>query len=221
LRTFWAQTTLATVPPSHWSERFQRESSALIEATLEDPFADAILAGWTEAAARFASQDLSSAEWLLPLWQHWAGAVSRMEGAARSQALQRLRILLAKMPKDAAETGLVKLFESSGPTAIVEGLDFLHMLPRPWSEGFSLPFLSIVRGVLRSQTDNAAYQWANSLFVAARAIPATVFSAALAPWEVVAPQGTAGWHVEAVKREIDKFTETIETRQTFMAELRA
>jgi Family of unknown function (DUF5691) len=220
-RAFWAETTLAAVPPSLWTQRYDLSPSILIEAALDDPFVDAILAGWTEAAARFATDDPPSAGWFLPLWEHWAGVAGRTEGAGRTHALQCLRILLPKMPTQDAEAGLIRLYETGDAAAMVEALSFLCMLPLPWSDGFSLRFLTIVRHVLQTQSANAAYQWANSLFVAARAIPVAVFHAAVAPWDVVAAQGTAGWHVEATKREIDKFIATIETRQMFITELRA
>jgi hypothetical protein len=221
LRAFWAESTLAAVLPSHWASRFGLAPSKLMEAAREGTFAEAVLAGWTNAAAQFSAGDPASAEWLLPLWQHWADATGRAEGVERNQALERMRLLVPQMSKADAESALMTFFKAGSATATVHGLSYLPILARPWSDEFSSALLKIVRNVVRSQTDNAAYQWANSLLVIARAIPEAVFAEALTPWTIVTPEGTAGWHVEAVRREIDKFTDTIETRASFMAELRA
>ena len=53
------------------------------------------------------------------------------------------------------------------------------------------------------------------------AIPADAFPLALGPWEVAAPGESTTWFAAAIPKEIDKFIATIETRQSFMAELNA
>ncbi len=218
-RAFWAETIVAAVPPSHWQTHFHLKPAELIEALVDDTFAEAVLAGWTEAAARFGTNDPGSAEWLMPLWQHWAGAAGRMQGRGRAGALDRLKTLLPAMSGNQVETGMLRLFETA-PTA--EGVDVLAMLPlmpRPWTAGFSLKFVAVARRVLKTQADNAAYQWANALFTVARAIPAEVFPKVLAPWDLAGAQRSSDWHVDAVNREIERFAETIQTRQSFIQEV--
>jgi hypothetical protein len=218
-RSCWAQSVLAAVPPSVWPKQFEREPAALIEAILDDPFADAILTGWTEAAARFAAQDAESAAWLVPLWEHWAGAAGRMQGRGRDDAIARLATLLPHIPRDQAEAGMLRLLESDLKSEGADGLNLLAELPRPWSADFTRKLLALVRQVLEKQSANAAYQWANALFSVARAIPAEAFPQALAPWQLAQSEASAAWHVNAIAREIDKFVEIIQTRQSFMAEV--
>ena len=88
-----------------------------------------------------------------------------------------------------------------------------HRLRRPVS--------GIVRRVISKNSDSTAYQWSNALFTAGRAIPAEVFPAALAEWKVAPSERSSTWQVDAVQREIDKFLETIQTRQSFFAEVAA
>jgi hypothetical protein len=219
LRAFWAETTLAAIPPSHWPEHLGLAPAALIESVAEDSFEDAVLAGWTQAATRYAAGDAGSAEWLLPLWQHWAGAAGRMKGRGRADALERLKGLLPAMSREQAEQGLRELFETAQKTDDVESLALVPLVPRPWSADFGRRFLAIVRQILKKRSDNAAYQWAGALFTAARAIPAEVFPTALAPWEVPESGASAAWHVNALQREVDKFIETVQTRQSFLEEI--
>ena len=219
LRAFWAETTLAAIPPAHWQEHLSLAPAALIEAIEEDNFEAAVLAGWTEAAIRFAACDVASAEWLVPLWRHWSGAAERMKGRGRAEALERLKGLLPAMNREQAEQSLIELFETAQKTDDVESLALVPMAPRPWSADFSRQFLAIIRQVLKKRSDNAAYQWAGALFSVARAIPAEVFPSALAPWEIPEAGASAAWHVNAIQREIDQFIETVQTRQSFLEEI--
>jgi len=221
LRAFWAETVIAAVPPSHWAKKFGLAPSILIEAVYDDPFEQAVLAGWSEAAVRFVSSDADSSAWLTPLWKHWAAAAARTKGSGRMQALERLKSLLPGMARAEAEQGMLLLFTEAAGSDNVESLGLLPLLPRPWSAEFADRFLELVRRVLAKHADNAAYQWSSSLFTAGRAIPADVFAAALAEWKLASPDGSSSWHVDAVQREIDKFLETIQTRQSFVAEVAA
>jgi hypothetical protein len=219
LRAFWAETVLASVPPSHWNAQFGNAPADLIAAVLDDQFEEAVLLGWTEAAARFAVGDSASAAWPMPLWEHWAGAAERMKGSGRANALERLKMLLPILSHDDSERGMLDLLTTAAGTDNVESLDLIMLLPRPWSATFSTKFLALIRRVLAKQSDHTAYQWANSLFTVARAIPAEVFPAAVEGWDVALSQRSSSWHVDAVQREIDKFIETVQTRQSFTEEV--
>ncbi len=218
-RAFWAETVLAAVPPAHWCIQFGGPPATLIAGILDDQFEEAVLLGWTEAAARFAGNDPGSAEWLMPLWEHWSGAAERMKGSGRAGALERMKTLLPRMSRDDAERGMLTLYIAAAGSDNVESLGLLTLLTRPWSANFSEKFLALVRRVLAKQSDNTAYQWAGTLFTAARAIPADVFRAAHTGWEVAPAQRSSAWQVDAVQREIDKFVETIATRQSFIMEV--
>jgi hypothetical protein len=219
LRALWVETVLAAVPPANWSTHFGFSADQLIEAILDDQFEGPVLQGWTEAAARFAATDSQSELWLTPLWNHWAGAVERMKGAGRALALERLKTLLPSMARGEAERGMLNLFTAAADGDHVETLALLSLLPRPWSAEFGTGFLALVRQVLAKRSDNTAYQWANTLFIAGRALPADAFPAALADWVVAEVQKSAAWQVNAVEREIDQFMEVIQTRQGFFAEV--
>jgi hypothetical protein len=221
LRAFWAETVLSAVPPAHWCAQFDAPPAALIAAILDDQFEEAVLLGWTEAATRFAGNDPGSAAWLTPLWEHWAGAAERMNGSGRAGALERMKSLLPCLSRDDAERGMLSLFTAAAGSDNVESLGLMTLLTRPWSATFSEKLLALVRRVLAKQSDNTAYQWAGTLFTAARAIPAEAFLAAQAGWEAAPAQKSSAWHVDAIQREIDKFVETIATRQSFIMEVEA
>jgi hypothetical protein len=221
LRALWAETVLAAVPPSHWTEKFGLAPAVVIEAIYDDPFEAAVIVGWSEAAVRFAATDGGSAAWLTPLWNQWAGTAERMKGSGRSQAIERLKALLPSMTRDESEQAMLSLYTDAADSDNVEALGLLPFLPRPWSAAFADHFLTIVRKVLAKQSDHNAYQWSNALFTVGRAIPAEAFSTAVAPWELASPERSATWQVDAVQREIDKFLETIQTRHSFFAEVAA
>jgi hypothetical protein len=218
-RAFWTEAVLSAVAPSHWHNRFGLDPPALIAAVADETFAASILAGWTQAAVSFSAADAASAEWLAPLWRHWAGAVRAVQGADRVRVLGRMQALFALMPADRAEKELEVLFESAPGWDDVEVLNFSSSLPRPWSSRFSAEFLATVRRRARRGLDEAAYRWVAALARTACAIPADAFPLALAPWDVAAPLDATSWFASAIPTEIDKFIATIEARRSFMMEL--
>ncbi len=217
-RAVWTESVLAAVPPSRWSARFAAEPARLIAAAGGDDFGQAVLVGWTLAATAFARRDGPSADWLRPLWDHWAGAVGRKRGKAQAEGAEHLQALLGAMTGPEAEAALTSMLADAvtADSPIVLGL--LQSAPRPWGPKFANAYLTAVRQVLKGRADNLAYQWANTLFVAGRAIPREAFDDALAPWQV-AETTKAEWYNQAATREIDKFTETIRLRQRFCEEV--
>lgn len=119
LRASWAEQLLAVVPPSAWPGRFSLDSRALIEAVADDPFAQAVIAGWTSAAGLFAPIDPASAEWLEPLWDYHVESLGRVqnrvipgEGVRDWQVgIERLEWLLSCMSSEVAERALAKLLK--------------------------------------------------------------------------------------------------------------
>ncbi|MGC3966592.1 MAG: DUF5691 domain-containing protein [Pirellulales bacterium] len=69
---------LTAVRPSHWTERFQAGPDAILTGVAKDDFADAAIAGWTDAAVAFAEADALSAAWLLPLGAALGGRICRL-----------------------------------------------------------------------------------------------------------------------------------------------
>jgi hypothetical protein len=215
-RAFWAEWVLALVPPSHWTGKLAAEPAALIEAVVDDDFAEAVLAGWTEAAARFAAADAGSAEWLTPLADHWCQVAAKAAGAARNEALARIAMLVAALPQAAAEKTVLRLLHGSRKETDPIGLHFLSDLPRPWTVDFGVPFVELVRGALKRPNGATAF-WMNALATAARALPKEAFDRALDPWEVPAVEpGT--WQAKAGAQAVDRCIDTIRLRQSFHTE---
>jgi hypothetical protein len=218
-RAYWVDCVLATVPPGHWSDEFGLTPRELIAAVVEDTFATAVLSGWTHAAARFASHDPASAEWLVPIWEHWAAAVRSLQGAERATALHLMHDLLRHLPPDHAFAATESLLKAAPGWQDVEALNFFSVLPRPFSAQFSASFLATVRERVKKGVDEGAYRWACTVTATACAIPVEAFHLALDAWETAATADAPGWHAAAIPRQIAEFVATIEARELFMKEL--
>jgi hypothetical protein len=215
-RAIWTAAVVSAVPPGWWLERFSSDPAQLIAAIEQDDFSDAVLTGWTQAAVTF-SQSSQSSAWLQALWHHWLGVESRTRGAKSARpVLGHLRDILTVLPE--AERGFQPVLKSAAADADADLLTLLDLLPRPWSEPFAGDYLAAVRSVLRKHADQQAYHWANTLVVAGRAVPRASFAAALEPFALAAAEST-NWHSGAVQREIDKFTECVQSRKTFYESL--
>jgi hypothetical protein len=210
-RAYWAECVLSAVPPAHWVRKFGAEPAALITAIEDDTFDVAVLTAWTRSAVSFAGGE--SDAWLRPLWERWAGRAERLSGKPAEESFAQLQTLLPAMPRGDAERGVLQLLET-GEGEGSEPLALLARLPRPWSPEFARKYLSLARRVIQRSTDNAAYQWASSLFTAGKAIPRDVFGEALSPWDVKATEPST-WHIQAIERETVRFTELVQTRRAF------
>ncbi len=215
-RAVWTETVLSAVAPSSWSRRFEAEPAVLIDAMLDDDFAQPVLVGWTQAAAAFAAVEPDSASWLRPLWDHWLAVEKRTRGEKGQRAApEHLQTLLKSMPD--AEAALLPVLKSAVSDASAELLGLLPLVPRRWSDAFGQSFLKTARALISRHADNIAYQWATALVTAGRALPRAAFPAALQPWQVAGAE-SGNWQAQAVTREIDKFKETIQTRKNFYDE---
>jgi hypothetical protein len=244
LRAFWAEQLVASVPPSHWTSHFGLAPQALIAAVADDPYSTSIVSGWRNAAVRFVKWDTESAAWLAPLWDYHVRAIGPLKGETPSAELtapiqQQLSILkvqrdeveqktthlfpmkhlISLMAPDLAEMGILSLVEPAPGKAVDLALELLPALWRPWSMQFSARFLATVRDRVQSGTDEAAYRWATALGETAFAIHPDAFLAALEPWKLVGRDESTTWFAAAIPREIDKFTATVEKRQSFLKEL--
>jgi hypothetical protein len=211
-RAYWAECVLSGVPPAHWVQQLGAEPAALIGAIEDDTFDVAVLTAWTRSAVSFAGGE--SDAWLWPLWERWAGRSERLSGKAADESFAQLQQLLPAMTQGDAERGVLQLLEAACKGERSDPLALLTRLPRPWSEEFSRKYLSLARRVIQRSADNAAYQWANSLFTAGKAIPRDVFGEALSPWDVKSAEQSA-WHAQAIERETVRFAELVQTRQAF------
>lgn len=212
-RAFWATCLLSAVSPDFWTQRFPASPRELIEAIIADTFSDAVAVGWSEAAVRFCRQGESVTQWMPALCEHWVSLASRMEGSGRDKALNQLKLLLPAMDSPAAESVVETMLKSSQESLITDLTSLLSPLKRPWSAGFARNYLATARQMLSRPSSNQNYQWATSLFLAARSIPADCFPEALAEWKL--PERAGGWHQDAVSRELEKFNDTIQVRKQF------
>ena len=220
-RAFWAEVVLQAVPPSHWVGHLGAEPDALIEAVREDTFGPSVLLGWSRATARFAAGDSKCAQWVKPIWSYWEDVASRAQGAARVAIIEEMKALLGAMSPTDAEQGVLEMLQKNQSSGDPEAISLLERLPRPWSSNFSQRYLELTRSVVQKSSDNFAYQWMNSLHMAGRAIPPEVFTTALAPWDPMDHQTLKSWALSSAQREIERFQDTIQLRQSFYEELSA
>lgn len=217
-RAYWAETVLSTVPPAYWSSKFQTPAAALVDAAEDDPFEVDVLAGWTRAVIRFSTAESATSNWLIPLWKFWTGRAERLNGQGRAAALEQLAMLIPAMSLSDAESCVLEQLQAAQKNHDSEALSMLALLPRPWNAKFSHKYLNLVRDVLKSSSDNHSYQWANTLFTAAKAIPREVFASALTPWEVKSAEKSM-WFAQSAEREAARFCDLIRARQSFYTEV--
>ncbi|MFZ5832013.1 MAG: DUF5691 domain-containing protein [Planctomycetota bacterium] len=219
-RAAWAEAVLAAVPPSVWGERFDAEPARLVAAVQSDDFAQAVLAGWTQAAAAFASNDSASAQWLRPLWDFWASVAQRSRGNEQDAAAGHAQTLLRVMSSAEAEAAVLPALRTAASADGLIALGYLQLLPRPWSAAFGRAYLATLQDALDHRlrtTDQGAvdyliYQWISTFPVTGRALPREVLADALAVWKRVEAQTDAP-PIRVLTREIDRFIETIQLRQ--------
>ncbi len=141
----WTETILAAVPPGWWCQKFSAAPAELIQAIQDDPFAEAVLAGWTGAAIALAPRDPESGSWLGALWDFWLAGLKRSRKPHPfAQIRGYLENLLGAMPASQAEetlTGLVRecFLDDDVP---VESL--LAAVPVPWGESLASAYLEAV-----------------------------------------------------------------------------
>jgi Family of unknown function (DUF5691) len=220
-RAFGVESVLALIPPSHWQAVFGLTPPTLVGAITDDPFAAAVCSGWTKAALAYARHDAVSAEWLVPLWRHWAASVRSATASDRRTIIERLLALLALMPSDRAEEMITSHLEPSLGWDEVDVLTLVPALPRPWSAEFCATLLETARHKLERTADQASHRWASVLEECACAVPPAAFLRVLAPWKLAPPEPAQTWFATATKTEIDKLCTVIELRRQFLIELDA
>jgi hypothetical protein len=202
-RAFWLSQILSFVAPAHWERRFGAGADALVKAAAtHDEWADAVLAGWTEAAVRFDARP-----WAEPLWRARA-ARQPPESLAGLSAL-----VFPIMDAAAIHEAAVALIDGSEPP-VWSGI--LAAVPRPWSRALADRFLrALTRVFVNGQVAGAhGYAWRAALDIAAPALPIASLDQALAieppPQDV--PAGSLGAAFEgfrsvlAIRKRIDQET---------------
>jgi hypothetical protein len=191
----------------------------LIQAIAEDPFAGAVIDGWTRAAATFAKSSAADAAWLRPLWDCWIAQEKNHESKTNREYTEILRSLLEAMPDCEAELVLLDILKQP-PT--IDGIFLLSfafelppILPRPWSRSLGSKFLEAARKALDRPVDQIAYVWTRLLATASTAIPRELFPIAIEPWKIADDADQP----PAIRNSIDRFNEIILLRQQFHREI--
>ena len=202
-RAFWLTQILSSVAPAHWEQRFGASADTLVKAaTQDDEWADAVLAGWTEAAVRFDARP-----WAEPLWR---------ARAARQppESLGRLAALVFPLMDAAAIHDAAATLIDGGEVPIWSAI--LAAAPRPWSQALADRFLRAFRRVFVTPQIGGAdgNAWRAALEIAAPALPIASLDQVLAiePPPPDAPAGYLGAACEgfrsvlAIRKRIDQET---------------
>jgi hypothetical protein len=203
-RAWWLIGVLERVPPAHWTARFAAPPADLIAAALENEWGRAVIEGWSRAAG--AAQD---AEWVRALWPYWIDGGSR-DNRWRAVAQDLRQQLILCIPANEVDQLAESLLTDKAGAVGLLWVGVAAILPTPWSVPVGLRYLEAVRQHLRASQFQSYDPWEGTLAIAARALPAACFEAALREWKL--PE-LASWQVAAWRRELDKFTEAIRTRQ--------
>ncbi|QDT14863.1 DUF5691 domain-containing protein [Alienimonas californiensis] len=136
---------LASVPPSHWLDRFGREPADLIALAEPAEHGEDVLAGWTAAAARFATTDATVAAGWAPALSEWACAQlnrarrGKKAAAAVPAAGESLTEFIAALPPAAAADFVRPLLTAKAVAKAPEELGALlwNAVPDPWPDDFA------------------------------------------------------------------------------------
>ncbi len=113
-----------------------------------DPFADAVLAGWTRGAMALAPRDPESGSWLGPLWGFWLAALKRSRKPQQFLLIHgHLEGLLGAMPASQAEDTLAGLVRERFLDDDVPVERLLAAVPVPWGESLALAYLEAVEAL--------------------------------------------------------------------------
>jgi hypothetical protein len=212
LRAVWIEWLLSFIPPSHWSKNFDTDPAHLIDGVFGHDFAHPVLIGWTQATVAFARIDRESAAWLRPLWKYWLDYERHARNALPEPNVAQYMVgLLAAM--SSPEDALLQLLRQSDKQLHSCLSACIAVIPRPWSENLGREYLTTTRRVLE-RGSNDSYPWASTLSAAARALPPSLFAAALREWQLPSDDSKI-WYAQATIGAVDHFKETIRTRQRF------
>jgi hypothetical protein len=221
LKAFWIQRVLAHVPPSHWTTRLVGTPAELLQRIVDDPFAENVVNGWTDAAIHFADSDNASGAWLAALAAHWLFSQRQKGDKDRDPVDDRVRALIAAMSPVDAEQAMIRFFEQGPNVLRTEAADLLQALRRPWSIDFSDKIFTKVQNGLRSvvQKENRGqiHQWVALATITASAVVPELLSAADEALRVPDSEGDI---TAMVNRLLQETRLTIGRRKLFYETLR-
>jgi hypothetical protein len=214
-RAFWLAHVLARVPPRHWEERFGATPAELLAAAQGTDWIGSLTEGWARATLAF-----TEGSWAGPLWD-----LGRQKSAP-SELRPLLPEILAAVPEAEREGRIARLVEDPPPVQEAPLELYLRQLPRPWTPAFAERYLENVRSaaaaVARGGRRESVDPWLGTLPLAAVALPAESFAAALAPWPFSRFEGrleTPDWFQRSWMDKIRELTEDVEIRRTLRKEI--
>ena len=210
-RVSWLAAVLSLVPCAVWSDRFGLSPDDLVMAVSTSRWSEAVLEGWTRAAATF-----KDADWSLVLWRRWAAHASQGDSRADRDTLRDLVAPCVPAPELEAHAAAYFNAQSNPGSATFE--EALNALPTPWSVTFGHSFLHALRSFVETldpaATDVA--QWDSAIPVASLALPDACFATALEPLNIPdSPQ----WRIRALHHQLGEFVDTIRLRQQLNEEI--
>lgn len=210
-RAEWLSDVLATVPCAVWSARFGRTPDELVAAVAESTWRDAVLEGWTRAAARYEDRD-----WAPVLWRYWAMPGSSREMMNRIELRSLVSPLVASAEIEAHAAGYFTSPSSSRAALFQEALS---AVPTPWSASFGHAFLSAL-SAYTAALDPATKRldgWESAVHDASFALPPACFEEALRL--PLAPESDQRV-IQYFHAALDDFSSTIRLRKQLHQEIR-
>ena len=218
-RAWWLMRTLEHVPLEHWEERFAASPRELTEAAAHDDWGLTVIEGWTRAAIA-----AKNGAWAGLLWGWWY-QVETKDARYSTVIPELLRALIGCMPPEDVWRSAERLVGDNARRSDVRWIELLRAIPAPWSVRLGERYLQILRDRVRDLRSREYDPWIRTLPIAAPALPPACFAAALRDWELPGSPNlqprvadVLRRHLEAIwlpewRRELDRFTATIQTRQ--------
>ncbi len=217
-KAYWLEMVLSTVPLAHWTSHFSLPPDKLLSLLQGDEYADDVIQGWTRAIELDAEDNAARLAWAYSLWNHWL-LRWQQEKKKSLEILGRMVTVLKLLPSGTAEQNVL-------PFLVLGRLDLdaltllLEVLPRPWSAGFTVPYLKLARQIVKTGMIDQAFEWGKTLEIAGNAIPEATFHAALAEWDVERP-GAKSWTATALIQQVERFIDVVRLRQLFLSEIKS
>ncbi|HKV85714.1 MAG TPA: DUF5691 domain-containing protein [Ktedonobacterales bacterium] len=210
-RASWLTRVVSMVPCAVWSERFGQPPETLIVTASESHWRDAVLDGWTQAAARH-----RDAAWSLVLWRYWSAPRGNGAESADRDALRDL--LAPHVPLAELEAYAAGYFTAEGNPGSASFIEALAVISTPWSAAFGNAYLAALRAFVAALDPSArdVAPWNETPEIAALAIPPACFETALEPLEL--PE-SGNWYVHNFRGQLGTFADTIRLRKQLYEEI--
>jgi hypothetical protein len=202
-RAWWLLEMLAVVPPTAWSETWDKSPEEAIRLVSGTEYEAVLLEGWVRAAARH-----RDGVWAEALLRRWADTPWLLVGSARQpHTVENMGSLLQAVPQERLERWLVTLVRNA--RSVDDGYALLNLLAHyrlPWGEPLTRALLNLLRAEASQAERAPASQWRAAL---------PDFALYAAPSLVV--EAERGWPGDTPWREnLEQFLVTLRFRQEML-----